>query len=50
MDYSNKNIPIPPKNEYKLLLISKVEHVLKRMRYIYISNAERCIISCVERV
>ena len=33
MDYSNKNIPIPPKNEYKLLLISKVENVLKRMRW-----------------
>ena len=32
-DYSNKNIPIPPQNEYKLQLISKVEHLLKRMRW-----------------
>ena len=33
-DYSNKNIPIPSsQNEYKLQLISKVEHLLKRMRW-----------------
>ena len=32
-DYSNKNIPIPSQNEYRLQLISKVEHLLKRMRW-----------------
>ena len=32
-DYSNRNIPIPLQNEYKLQLISKVEHLLKRMRW-----------------
>ena len=32
-DYSNKNIPIPSQNEYKIQLISKVENVLKRMRW-----------------
>ena len=32
-DYSNKNIPIPLQNEYKLQLLSKVEHLLKRMRW-----------------
>ena len=31
--YSNKNIPIPSRNEYKIQLISKVENVLKRMRW-----------------
>ena len=31
--YSNKNIPIPLRNEYKIQLISKVENVLKRMRW-----------------
>ena len=30
-DYSNKNIPIPTKEEYKTRLISKVESTLKRM-------------------
>ena len=29
--YSNKNIPIPSKNEYKLKLIMKTENFLKRM-------------------
>ena len=32
-DYSDRNIPIPLQNEYKLQLISKVEHLLKRMRW-----------------
>ena len=32
-NYSNKKIPIPSPNEYKLQLISKVEHLLKRMRW-----------------
>ena len=32
-DYSNKNIPIPTKEKYKIQLISKVESVLKRMRW-----------------
>ena len=32
-DYSNKSIPIPSQNKYKLQLISKVEHLLKRMRW-----------------
>ena len=31
--YSNKNIPIPSRNEYKIQLISKVENVSKRMRW-----------------
>ena len=31
-DYSNKNIPIPTKEEYKIQLISNVESILKRMR------------------
>ena len=30
-DYFNKNISIPSQNEYKLQLISKLEHLLKRM-------------------
>ena len=29
--YSNKNIPIPSKNEYRLKLIMKMEKLLKRM-------------------
>ena len=33
INYSKKIIPIPSKEEYKLLLISKVEHLLKRMRW-----------------
>ena len=33
IEYSNKNIPIPPKEEYMLSLISKVENLLKRMRW-----------------
>ena len=32
-DYSNKNIPIPSWNEYKIQLISKVKNVLKRIRW-----------------
>ena len=31
--YSNKNIPIPSENEYKLKLIMKTENFLKRMRW-----------------
>ena len=31
--YSNKNIPIPSRNECKIQLISKVENVLERMRW-----------------
>ena len=31
--YSNKNIPIPSENEYKLRLIMKTENVLKRMHW-----------------
>jgi len=33
IDYSKKNVPIPSKFEYKLQLISKVEKVIKRMRW-----------------
>ena len=29
--YSNKNIPVPSKNEYRLKLIMKMEKFLKRM-------------------
>ena len=32
-DYSKKNIPILSRNEYKIQLISKVENVLKRMKW-----------------
>ena len=32
-DYSNKNISIPSRNEYQIQLISKVENVLKRIRW-----------------
>ena len=31
MNYSEKNIPIPSKEQYKIHLISKVEKVIKRM-------------------
>ena len=31
--YSNKNIPNPSENEYKLKLIMKTENLLKRMRW-----------------
>ena len=31
--YSNKNIPIPSENKYKLKLIMKTENLLKRMRW-----------------
>ena len=33
MDYSLKNIPVPSNYEYKLQLISKVESLVKRMRW-----------------
>lgn len=32
-DYSVKNIPIPPKDTYKIRLLEKVESVIKRMRW-----------------
>ena len=32
-DYSQKNIPIPSKHEYKVQLISNAENVVKRMRW-----------------
>ena len=32
-DYSYKNIPIPSVRSYKLLLIEKIELVIKRMRW-----------------
>ena len=33
INYSKKNIPISSKNQYKLILTSKVEKVLKRRRW-----------------
>ena len=33
IDYSTKNIPIPSKDEYEIQLVSKIEHVIKRMRW-----------------
>ena len=33
MNYSEKNIPIPSKEQYKIHLISKVEKFIKRMRW-----------------
>ena len=33
VDYSYKNIPIPSVRSYKLLLIEKIELVIKRMRW-----------------
>ena len=33
IDYSKKNIPLPTKREYKIQLITKVESVIKRMRW-----------------
>ena len=33
ISYSKKNIPIPSKYEYKVQLVSKVESVIKRMRW-----------------
>ena len=33
IDYSLKSIPIPSKAAYKKVLISKIEHLLKRMRW-----------------
>ena len=32
-DYSKKNIPIPPKDTYKITLLEKMESVIKRMRW-----------------
>ena len=31
IDNSTKNIPIPSKDEYEIKLVSKIEHVMKRM-------------------
>ena len=31
--YSNKSIPVPLENEYKLKLIMETENILKRMRW-----------------
>ena len=33
IDYSMKNIPLPSKEEYIIQLISKTEHLIKRMRW-----------------
>ena len=33
LDYSYKNIPIPPERSYKLQLMDKIELVIKRMRW-----------------
>ena len=33
IDYSKKNIPLPTKREYKIQLITKVESIIKRMRW-----------------
>lgn len=33
INYSNKNIPIPTKRQYTLSLISKIEKIIKRMRW-----------------
>ena len=33
IDLSTKNIPIPSKDEYEIQLVSKIEHVTKRMRW-----------------
>ena len=33
ISYSQKNIPIPTKKQYKIQLISKVEDLVKRMRW-----------------
>ena len=41
IDYSNKNIPIPTKEEYKIQLISKVESILKRMHWKALHFLER---------
>ena len=33
IDYSTKSIPIPSNDEYEIPLLSKIEHVIKRMRW-----------------
>ena len=33
IDYSKKNIPVSSKHQYKIILISKIEKVVKRMRW-----------------
>ena len=33
LKYSRKNIPIPSKHDYKLMLIAKTESLIKRMRW-----------------
>ena len=33
IDYSTKNIPVSSKDEYAIQLVSKIEHVIKRMRW-----------------
>ena len=33
MNYASKNIPVPSKESYKILLISKTENLIKQMRW-----------------
>ena len=33
MNYASKNILVPSKESYKILLISKTENLIKRMRW-----------------
>ena len=33
MNYASKNIPVPLKESYRILLISKTENLIKRMRW-----------------
>ena len=33
VDYSTKNIPVPSKDEYEIQLVSKIEHVIKSMKW-----------------
>ena len=33
IDHSMKNVPIPPENEYKKVLVIKIEHFLRRFRW-----------------
>ena len=33
MDYSDKNIPIPSRQDYKIHLLSKTEKFIKRIRW-----------------
>ena len=38
IDHSMKNVPIPPENEYKKVLVIKIEHFLRRFRWWLRSN------------